>query len=179
MRDESSQQAITAGAASPRKTAPECETERSTIPSQTTVQGSEISLSDSQQRRKHFLIYGKQGLHTLHRDPPRSSEAMKRLIATLMQTGFPVSHTKQTVETHSNCYKFDGSFTNLDEINRKPELLETRVSHSKQITSQKSIANFHRVLISHFPTLFPNFRPLLCAHANGRITFALLDGSVT
>jgi 16S rRNA (adenine1518-N6/adenine1519-N6)-dimethyltransferase len=75
--------------------------ERSTIRS--TVQGSEISLTLSEQRRKHFLIYRKR-------------------VSPLLAVRQPAPSALRLC------------FADLQKINRKPELLETLVSHSKQRT---------------------------------------------
>jgi hypothetical protein len=124
--------AIYADTASPNLMAPARQSKHSPIPFQTTVKGLEISLTTSKQRRKHFLIYGKQGFHTLHSAPTIPSEANKKLIDRPLQTESPVSNRKQTKVVLSNRYRFEGSPTSTTEINRHTELTEPAASYCKQ-----------------------------------------------
>jgi hypothetical protein len=88
--------------------------------SRSTVQGLTIALTASRQIIKLSLIYGKQGFRIFKLRPAQLLLALR-----------------SSVENH-------------EKINRKLELLEPHVSRSKQMTSQKSIANFHGLCISDF-----------------------------
>jgi hypothetical protein len=95
--------------------------------SRSTVQGLTIALTATKKRRKLFLIYGKPGVRTFHLRATRSHLALRLSVA------------------------------NHEKINRKPGLIEPLVSHSKQMTSQKSIGNFPRVRLPHFHLSFFHF----------------------
>jgi hypothetical protein len=95
--------------------------------SRSTVQGLTIALTATKESRKLFLIYGKPGVRTFH-----------------------LRATRSHLAPHS-------SVANHEKINRKPELIEPLVSHSKQMTSQKSIGNFPKVRLPHFHFSFFHF----------------------
>jgi hypothetical protein len=129
---------------------------------------------------EHLKIEENRQLNCSHQSLETRPELFARfssvLIDTPIRTGLPLSHRKQTTVVLSNRYTFRESCTpeshsnhtqnsclnlclsspNLEKINRKPELLGQDVSHSKQMTSKKSIANFHRFRVSHLSLLpFP------------------------
>jgi hypothetical protein len=119
------------------RTAARCN--RSPLPPRSTVKGSEFPLTPSKQETKPFLIYGKPGLP-------------------IFRFAAPARHR---TPPHSSFYS-----KNTPKINRQPELLESRVSRSQQTTSQKSIANFQKVRVSHFQFSLLHF-PILIATVPG------------
>jgi hypothetical protein len=124
--------------------------------------------------------------------PPCPSRPKKNLIGTRTQTGFPVSHRKQTTGAHSNRYTKGGSlfrfappesptrhrrnlrfpFAVHPKINRHTKLIESRVSHSKQRTRPQ--INRHISAMSRPSHVFANSaKPDLRHSTPRRIIFHL------